>query len=949
MSLIEKTAWKIKFYKNASDEGGAMKKSIDECSSENIVIHSQTKKMGRMWGNCSQITLLKLLETNKGIYEVITKFPHKVYFDIDGKDDCPDLSNIKNIILDFFPNAIFAISGSITPEKKSYHIILQNYIIHNEDERIQIKSIVKYINNKICSAFDWKVYTKNRNMKCIGQSKIDGRIQQNIENEDLRKHLITCFIDNYSLSFPNLPEEIEEHIKIEKAKGTFDLGQLPKLLLASPELFNISTATPIEILGLLPLDKINFPHDYTHLVARYCFYRDISFETFLSWLQKKHNPLTIEIKQKWQNHWSKINKFPNPTDKRIESILVYYYPNILKDRALKAFANSFILNSPINKIYTLSQQEFTTNDKYIIYNIGMGGGKTTQTINYLKTQNNFIWLCPNIALANNTLHRLEQENIPVKYYQDFSAKEKKDGVLLETDKLIICINSLYYISNKKTDVVVIDEIETLLDKFLGDFMDRQNKKKQIWDSFKFLLKNAKKVFLLDAFITQKTISFIKMLEQNTQTPIIYERLNEPITRNIIYMANEKIMLADIIQDLKNHKKCFIYYPYKKDNNSFKGMDTIKTILEHTTCCQGQIYNADVDDFNKRELKNVNYNWAKYDFIITNNIVTCGVNYEKKDYDNSYIFIANFSCPRDIIQVSYRLRHLKSNEIKICFLGKMTQQNTFITDYQNINCSIYENLIKNILIEKESPIRDTIKLFCEKAHYKQKTNSQLISDELHKYIKDLLDNSSSSFSYNTIEDINEMDAEWIQNKMMCQTATMREKFQLKKYFFKLGFKKDAWDIQKNDRYTINLQQIWDENYIFFFERMKKLIENNNNLFNKITKLSKKITKTDFFQFIPNEDIFKIKLNKEFLDEIFSNFHFKYLTKSSSTSKILQEIYNLFFGRCIIKSNCINKNTIYSLDYNENLRFQNFAYKYMKYNINDTSNESEIFNEEENYVF
>ena len=71
----------------------------------------------------------------------------------------------------FFPNAEFAISGSSTDTKASLHIILQNYVIHNETEKDQLKHIVKYIYENHDKDFDWKVYTKNRNMKCINQSK----------------------------------------------------------------------------------------------------------------------------------------------------------------------------------------------------------------------------------------------------------------------------------------------------------------------------------------------------------------------------------------------------------------------------------------------------------------------------------------------------------------------------------------------------------------------------------------------------------------------------------------------------------------------------------------------------------------------------------------------------------------------------------------------------------
>jgi hypothetical protein len=52
-----------------------------------------------------------------------------MYFDIDkkGETDNNFLDKIKQDILEYFPNAEMAVSGSLTTEKVSYHIVLQNY------------------------------------------------------------------------------------------------------------------------------------------------------------------------------------------------------------------------------------------------------------------------------------------------------------------------------------------------------------------------------------------------------------------------------------------------------------------------------------------------------------------------------------------------------------------------------------------------------------------------------------------------------------------------------------------------------------------------------------------------------------------------------------------------------------------------------------------------------
>jgi hypothetical protein len=98
------------------------------------------------------------------------------------------------------------------------------------------------------------------------------------------------------------------------------------------------------------------------------------------------------------------------------------------------------------------------------------------------------------------------------HYESFRAQEKKEGILKTQDKLIVVLNSLHYITNKQYDVLVIDEIETLLDKFLGDFLEHGNLqlKTRIWQNFIQLFKSAKKIILLDAFITTKTLKLIPL-------------------------------------------------------------------------------------------------------------------------------------------------------------------------------------------------------------------------------------------------------------------------------------------------------------------------------------------------------------------------------------------------------------------------------------------------------
>ena len=77
MSVISKNVWGVTWFKNASDQGGAQRFAINYRSGDEVVVHSQTKKNGRMWGCVSPEKLLELVQSDHGIYEVLTHFPQK--------------------------------------------------------------------------------------------------------------------------------------------------------------------------------------------------------------------------------------------------------------------------------------------------------------------------------------------------------------------------------------------------------------------------------------------------------------------------------------------------------------------------------------------------------------------------------------------------------------------------------------------------------------------------------------------------------------------------------------------------------------------------------------------------------------------------------------------------------------------------------------------------------
>jgi hypothetical protein len=820
--IVKTLAWGMTWFKNNSEKYGAMKEAITSLKNDEVVAHSQSKKNGRLWGCVSSEKLVNLITKNHGIYEVITHFPHKLYFDIDGKNDCT--STFENfttesieLINQYFPDGDAAVSGSQSDEKWSLHITLNNYVIHNEDEREAIKTIVRDV---MKGAFDWKVYTKNRNMKAINQSKDDGRVQQIISNANMKAHLITCFINPYPHKIEaNFSSEVKEAITISKSKNKFDLSSLPKLSIKTPNELNFYKLKPIDILSLLPIDK-SFDHNYTHRVARFCYSNELSFEQFLSWISKKHE--NNNVSQKWLIHWNALHKFPPCSIDSMKSILAYYYPSIKKDQFLNAFTNQFDVDAHVKKTYIdrLSPEHFDVEEKAILLNLTMGSGKTAQTIDYLHTPigslGGFCWIAHNIALVVGTLSRMSSSGVECKSYQSFNAKAKSEGALNSQKNLAICAHSLHYISlEKKYGTLVIDEIESVVEAFIGSFM---KKKVECFDVFKQLIKSAKKVILIDAFITMKTINLLRLIDPDCKINFVLQSNVSP-TKTLIFRNSTKESkedakidsedtisnaLKEICDFVKTGKRIFIFYPYKNGvTGRHFSMEEIMKLIKAKCDCRVIMYNSDVDDTVKDGLQNVNETWNNYDVVICNSVITCGVNFDLDGFDEVIMFLASFITPRQSIQVSARIRKLKNDKISVYYIGSQCNTTCYVDDRKSIKCPIYSQLYKDSLIEDQSPRRKTFEFFAKKAPYKLFMNKLIIMKQITHDIKLLID-TDYEFTFDKIENIDTMTASAYEEIVMEHNATMYMKFQLKKFYYVQQFATTA------DLETIS--EAWDNNLL-----------------------------------------------------------------------------------------------------------------------------------------
>lgn len=627
----------------------------------------------------------------------------------------------------------------------------------------------------------------------------------------------------------------------------------------------------------------------------------------MSWLSQKHNPMTQDIMAKWNTHWSNLHKYPTITPQMMQPILFYYYPDLKKDIRFREFLGLFHLPNEIQTISIdrLDQPHYDVESECILLNLPMGSGKTAQTARYLNRANKgFMWLVHRTSLNANTIPRLKEAGIEVVDYSK-GITQNKPTIYEKATNLSICINSLFHIPDgKKFHTIVIDEIESVLHVCAGDFLDREGNKALILQKLINLLISAKKIILIDAFITTATIDFIRTIRPDISATIYSTPVKSTRTLNFFNTvkdcadpdaSNDSQFDADvkfaaiskIVAQISQGQRVVCFYPGKLDMENFVQTITIGVNKASGRTIQTIHYNADVDDKVKKTLSNVQLHWKDKDLVVFNNCITCGVNYDLEGFDSCWCFMAHYNIPRDIVQATARVRKLASNTINVVYMGVLINKKAYLDDTRRINIPAYTKLYNNFLIEVMAPKRRSFEAFCAKAGYIMKKSKVAINAEICKEMEQIFNETDCKVSYTDIPIIDNY-AEEIQNLIYAQTATMMDKLSMQKFFWRLKYRTHDEEVLAN---------IWDAGLTTFNETYYNKSK-PDSIFTAIQTLNKWAT------IIPPDNFKNVALDKPIIDQIFKEFRFQTLTPVSNKNLILKTILNTVFNFNIISVDAKN---------------------------------------------
>lgn len=808
----------ISFYTNNNAGDGVLKAVLAQCPPDNVVIaitREYIAKTGQIKKYCEYASvtreqLRKLLLSDNAIYEVMHEHRKQhVAFDIDlkGMGISNPLKEVKQKIFSILPNARLHISGGhwvAADENRdvySYHLIVANYYATSTHALAPIKGFCT--ENKHLG-FDPALYKENGLIKCINQSKGDGRVQGRISgSSDIMNHTVMHnfpkgAVDIETLDLTRfLPAHVPAGGKRKRdALQIQDVLDFPKMNLTPPRDFDLYEAGPLELLDALPnhprYHEWQLSHSVCKSVQRWCKAVGLPWETFWNWNKSKDD--SAARFEKYLRYWSQIDlkKFPCRTSLLKTYLIGYVYNGeILKSeptRKMEEGYNTFFDHRADGRYLSAKDHLLAQNEKFVCAHAGLGSAKSQSTMQWLagliekNPRTSILWLTCRIALTNDQRGRIEEMTgcRLWKYYLDLKPLEKHDQNRSPEQYFVCSINSIHCV-RRKYDVVVIDECETLLSSFGGDA--KTHRKVMLhWNIFLDCLRDAKKIAFLDGFVTNITKDFIRDVGGK---PFIIGTGVKPRPRKMVLCDSVEYIYAEIEKSLSRGEKIFVATGPKGKGN-VDAMGSVENIVSYVLVnhrdwskrkrteqwekgYQVIGYHGDAEKEKKRLAKDVNALWCDpaVRMVVGNSALAVGVNCDPDPADldsgkleqfDRVFGIFNPSCQsmRDFFQLLFRVRHPKDDTF-IVHLGSRCSPGREPRPPELPKDVTFVNLQRNLKTEQRAnncaTFKRVFRLFCGWMNIDLNTEDLLkLSEKEADEVRSHLDSSFNMFSWKNIRDM-----------------------------------------------------------------------------------------------------------------------------------------------------------------------------------------------------
>jgi hypothetical protein len=189
--------------------------------------------------------------------------------------------------------------------------------------------------------------------------------------------------------------------------------------------------------------------------------------------------------------------------------------------------------------------------KALVIKAGLGRGKTYALIQHLceHTYASVLVASPRRSFGR-TMHERLASGCP---HMRFERYDTIEGDI--TAPYIICQSeSFHRLHRRSYDLLVLDEVESFLYQLTSTTTHKRMHKRNI-DSFQAIVSQSTRILLMDAFLSDRTISLL----QELAVPFFFEYYDQPQSvRTCRSMDTSVSFLCSLLEDLKAGKHIFLY-------------------------------------------------------------------------------------------------------------------------------------------------------------------------------------------------------------------------------------------------------------------------------------------------------------------------------------------------------------------------------------------------------
>jgi hypothetical protein len=323
-----------------------------------------------------------------------------------------------------------------------------------------------------------------------------------------------------------------------------------------------------------------------------------------------------------------------------------------------------------------------SNHNTLLVRSGVGTEKTKALIRYMEAEQ------PERVVVVSFRKAFTEENIG-KLPNFFDYRETDDNIDngCQHKRVVIQFESMHRLAcprDNPPDLLVLDELESILDQMEHKVMQRQHTLAKVLAVFEHVMRISKRVIAMDAFLSNRSIEMIKSLrpeesissqdnwyrskkdDEYTLVPVenLYKVVTIAVERGdpIVIVSNTKRFARGINEHLTE------LFPGKKIR-----------LYTGDNSCEKEV---------REELRNVNEAWKDLDVLIYTSTVLAGCNFEQKHFKYCFAHFSDTSVTaQGCLQMLGRVRDIEAK--------------TYFITFDASTCE------KNVYMQKESEISDTI--------------------------------------------------------------------------------------------------------------------------------------------------------------------------------------------------------------------------------------------------